>query len=70
MRIKLMLAVCVLFVLALGALSGAGNSGNAHYQYSAPPTDSLSEANKPSASGYFAPYPGAPDGASLPDNGS
>lgn len=55
MRIKLTLAVCLLSVLASlasGSVSVAGTP--------APPNDSLpsSEPSQPSASGYFAPYPG------------
>lgn len=55
MRIKLTLALCLLFVLAPGAVSVAGPPAR--------PTDSLSDPSKseprlPSASGFFAPYSG------------
>lgn len=51
MRIKLMLTVCVLSVMASGSVSVA--------ETPAPATDSLSKASRPSASGHFAPYRGA-----------
>lgn len=50
MRLQLMLAVCLLSVLASGSVSVAGTP--------APPNDSLSEPSRPSASGHFVPYPG------------
>jgi hypothetical protein len=49
-RIKLTLAVCLLYVVASSSVSVAATP--------AFPNDSLSDASTPSAPGYFAPYPG------------